>query len=86
MQHDIGDDTILSSTCTVMTMTSPHATPNWQGMIGFREIGWEGGNGPDHARESRRRLLIPAEVWREMGAPDTITLTVEPGDRLNVEL
>jgi hypothetical protein len=28
-------------------------------------------------------VYLPLEVWREMGEPDSVTVTVEPGDRLN---
>lgn len=37
-------------------------------------------------RESRRayELEIPAEVVRDLGDPDVITVTIEQGDLLNV--
>lgn len=34
---------------------------------------------PYHAK-----LGLPTEVWEEMGKPTDITITVRPGDRLNV--
>lgn len=30
-------------------------------------------------------LLIEASMWDDLGQPSTITVTVEPGDRLNDE-
>lgn len=32
---------------------------------------------------NRRTLSMEYDAWEDMGRPDTITLTVEPGDRLN---
>lgn len=28
---------------------------------------------------------LPRDLWEEMGSPDQITITVQPGDHLNVE-
>lgn len=28
-------------------------------------------------------VSVDVEVWRDMGEPDVITVTIEPGDRLN---
>jgi hypothetical protein len=28
---------------------------------------------------------MPVDVWRQLGAPQTITVTIEPGDQLNSE-
>jgi hypothetical protein len=35
--------------------------------------------------ESRatRRLFITSQVYRDMGSPETITVTIEPDDQLN---
>lgn len=33
--------------------------------------------------ERQTALMLDPDVWREMGSPDQITLTIEPGDRLN---
>ncbi len=30
-----------------------------------------------------RYLAMPVSVWREMGEPKVITMTIEPGDALN---
>lgn len=36
------------------------------------------------AAENRRTMLvIDPDVWVELGVPDTVTLTIEPGDLLN---
>jgi hypothetical protein len=47
-------------------------------------------DGPDDETDPRYKgedalqaLLIPAELFHEMGDPDVVTVTVEPGDRLN---
>lgn len=32
---------------------------------------------------ARMSLRVPKDVWEDMGAPATITVTIEPGDRLN---
>lgn len=29
---------------------------------------------------------LDIEVWKEMGSPTQITVTIEPGDKLNVEM
>lgn len=31
-----------------------------------------------------RMITIDREVWEDMGTPDTITITIEPGDTINV--
>lgn len=33
----------------------------------------------------QRTVELDAEDWEEMGRPETITVTIEPGDRLNDE-
>lgn len=33
--------------------------------------------------EDRFEVNMPAGAWRDLGEPDQITVTVEPGDRLN---
>lgn len=30
-------------------------------------------------------VSIPAALWQDMGSPSTVTITIEPGDRLNNE-
>jgi hypothetical protein len=30
-------------------------------------------------------ITVPQSVWAELGAPDKITVTIEPGDTLNEE-
>ena len=35
------------------------------------------GEAPTHT------VYVERVAWRDMGAPDTITVTIEPGDRLN---
>lgn len=32
-----------------------------------------------------QRVPIPRRLWDELGKPDNITVTIEPGDKLNVE-
>lgn len=31
----------------------------------------------------RRRMTIDPDIWRDMGSPDVITVTIKPGDKLN---
>jgi hypothetical protein len=33
----------------------------------------------------REKHKMRSDVWKEMGSPETITVTVEPGDLLNTE-
>jgi hypothetical protein len=33
--------------------------------------------------DERYYLCFPRREWRDMGKPDQITVTIEPGDRLN---
>lgn len=35
--------------------------------------------------DDRRSVFIPAELWVDLGEPTEITVTIEPGDQLNVE-
>jgi hypothetical protein len=34
---------------------------------------------------TQREVVIDYETWRDMGTPEAITVTIEPGDRLNEE-
>lgn len=33
--------------------------------------------------DRRRSLILSAEDWAEFGEPDTLTVSIEPGDTLN---
>lgn len=33
--------------------------------------------------EPERGISVPLNEWRNMGEPEVITVTIEPGDRLN---
>lgn len=33
--------------------------------------------------EDRHALVLTSDTWAELGKPDTITVTVQPGDHLN---
>lgn len=37
----------------------------------------------DDERVRMHHVAVDAEVWRDMGEPDVVTVTIEPGDRLN---
>lgn len=37
------------------------------------------------ALESPDEHFLPRDVWEEMGKPETVTVTVRPGDHLNTE-
>lgn len=37
----------------------------------------------DDEEEVSHLLNLPRDLWEEMGQPETITMTVEPGDKLN---
>lgn len=36
-----------------------------------------------HTGDPTRTVKIPTRTWREMGEPHLITVTIEPGDRIN---
>lgn len=38
---------------------------------------------PDEDGDVPHTHYLPRDVWEDFGRPDTITLTVDPGDRLN---
>lgn len=40
--------------------------------------------GPEEGRRAHK-LYLDREVWRDMGRPGQVTVTVEPGDKLNEE-
>lgn len=44
-------------------------------------------SGEDEIDETVRstELHLDGEIWREMGSPNTITLSIEPGDLLNTD-
>jgi len=37
----------------------------------------------DEQDEPQRRVRIDVAAWHDLGEPDVITVTIEPGDRLN---
>lgn len=37
----------------------------------------------DEPDEPQRHVSIDADLWDELGKPETITVTIEPGDLLN---
>lgn len=37
-----------------------------------------------HPEERSHELLLDREVWNDLGNPFKITITIEPGDTLNV--
>jgi hypothetical protein len=37
------------------------------------------------ASERRHQFFLDPNVWNDMGRPQQVTVTVEPGDRLNEE-
>jgi hypothetical protein len=37
----------------------------------------------DEPDEAQRTVCLDADTWRDLGSPDVITVTIEPGDRLN---
>jgi len=39
----------------------------------------------DDLRERQRQLSLKATDWADMGSPEVITVTIEPGDLLNDE-
>jgi hypothetical protein len=64
----------LTKTTTVLQRFDDRRHP---GRLGFRHLG-------DVEEELRSHLVfIDPAVWRDMGEPSVITVTIEPGDRLN---
>lgn len=47
------------------------------------EAGWYRQLGDDQTRR-HHRLYIDALLYAEMGKPETVTVTIEPGDRLDL--
>lgn len=76
-RSDVGDDTILLSSCSIMTKVSEDDVK-----VSFRNSDWKE---PLKDRGKFRRTELDLEDWDEMGRPEKITVTVEPGDMLNVE-
>jgi hypothetical protein len=40
-------------------------------------------NRDDDTQQIYYEVILPRSQWDEMGEPDTITITIEPGDKLN---
>lgn len=76
-RSDVGDDTILQSSCSVMVMTSTLSK-----RVFFREADWKEGAAD---RGSYRKVILDRSDWEEMGRPEEITVTIEPGDKLNAQ-
>lgn len=76
-RNDVGDDTILLSSCSIMVKVSEDDVK-----VSFRNSDWKE---PLKDRGKFRRTELDLEDWDEMGRPEKITVTVEPGDMLNVE-
>ena len=49
-----------------------------EGYAGFR-------NGEPNREDVTRALAMDVDDWVDFGRPSTITITIEPGDLLNVE-
>lgn len=60
---------MLTKTCTVLTHRASDATS-----VQFGRIGED---------LSRRTLLMERDAWEEMGRPETVTITIEPGNMLD---
>lgn len=67
---------ILTKHRVVLGLQEPVAEPI-EGQFADFVIGEEGGTDV--------HLVLPAEVWDHMGRPETVTVTVRPGDHLNPE-
>jgi hypothetical protein len=64
----------LSKTASVLTQVESDST--WVSFEIERDE-------PDETR--RRDVTIDYATWQDLGEPETITVTIEPGDRLNEE-
>lgn len=63
----------LTKTRTVLTRTGFAGTrPHYSNAEDTRDAG-----------QTSTEITLNADVYREMGSPKTITVTVRPGDRLN---
>lgn len=53
--------------------------------IFFHFIEEDDPNDPEQCPEVTRTIAILAADWSELGAPDVLTVTIEPGDQMNKE-
>ncbi len=63
----------LTKTTTVLRYHGRNADSAW-----FRPVTDSGDPGRSHV------LYVDRDVWGDMGEPQLLTITIEPGDRLNV--
>lgn len=75
-RDDVGDGTIMTSSCSLMEKVSEDDVK-----VVFRNSDWKE---PVKDRGYFRRQELAVEDWDAMGRPETITVTIEPGDLLNV--
>lgn len=51
-------------------------------MMHYRDSDYDA---PSEDRSPCKQVLIPEQLYKDMGCPETITVTVQPGDYLNEE-
>ena len=69
-------DVTLVRSQTVMTLVSAISGGRRHHCALFERLDEDG---------DRRTLSMEYDTWEEMGRPNTVTVTIEPGDRLNQE-
>jgi len=78
VREDTRDDTLLGRTSALMVKTSISQA---EGLVRFRNSDWRE---PAQERGKRRVTSLDYQDWLDMGRPDVITVTIEPGDMINV--
>jgi hypothetical protein len=63
---------------SVQVVTTNAAIDSWPMGVLFM-------NDDDAFESDRFETVLPSDLWRDMGRPAVITVTVEPGDLLNGE-
>jgi hypothetical protein len=77
-QTDTIDDKLLLRTQIVLVRENAHvAFGKW---VNFRTADFQT---PHDDVDRFFKVRLTAAVWHDMGSPETITVTIEPGDRLN---
>jgi hypothetical protein len=77
----INENNPLIKSQVILHRPQPHDGPQRTSIFG-RAIFW---NFDEQERNIPHTLHMPDTDWEEMGCPETITITIEPGDKLNIE-
>ncbi len=73
-------DTLLSASTSIFDRV---IIPAFDELLGTDDVAFVNGDLSDPDDLPDRSLAMSRELWEEFGSPDTLTVTIRPGDHLN---